>query len=107
MTKYFRITAYYPKDNFSFIADSNGMFEQMWQFSAFMVNKGVKILEVAELDKTIDINIGTIDIDTNNVVVRVFQDDMPEYITQEYNGNTYKAIKVKDKIYIPNKTKNA
>ena len=25
---YFRITAYYPEDNFSFIVDSNGKFEK-------------------------------------------------------------------------------
>ncbi len=31
------------------------------------------------------------------------QDGKPEYLEQTTNGTTYKAVKVADKIYIPNK----
>ena len=37
MENYFRITGYDEKDDFCFIIDSNGMFEKLWQFSAFLV----------------------------------------------------------------------
>ena len=43
-TKYFRITGYHPSDNYCFIMDSNGMFEKMWQFSSFLIQKGLKVL---------------------------------------------------------------
>ena len=55
--QYFRITAYYPQDNFSFIIDSNGMFEKLWQFSSYLIPKGLKVLEVNRLGNIIDINI--------------------------------------------------
>lgn len=51
MANYFRITAYHPTENISVIMDSNGMFEKLWQFSAFMVSKGFKIIEVGGEDK--------------------------------------------------------
>lgn len=51
MANYFRITAYHPKEDLSVIMDSNGMFEKLWQFSAFMVSKGFKIIEVGDEDK--------------------------------------------------------
>lgn len=44
---YFRITAYYPDENITFIADSFGAFEKLWQFSAYLVSKCCKIIEVA------------------------------------------------------------
>ena len=51
MANYFRITAYHPKEDLSVIMDSNGIFEKLWQFSAFMVSKGFKIIEVGGEDK--------------------------------------------------------
>jgi hypothetical protein len=35
MTQYFRITGYYPKEDISFIMDSNGMFENSGSFQRF------------------------------------------------------------------------
>lgn len=52
MNNYFRITGYDPKNNFSFILDSHGMFEKKWQFSSYLVQRGLKILDVADLDNT-------------------------------------------------------
>ena len=47
MSKYFRITAWHKAKNFSFIGDSNGKFEQLWQFSSLLVKSGFKIVEVS------------------------------------------------------------
>ena len=46
MANYFRITAYHPEKNICAIFDSNGRFEKLWQFSAYLVQKGFKIVEV-------------------------------------------------------------
>ena len=101
--KYYRITAYYSEDNFTFIVDSNGKFEKLWQFSSFLVSKNINIVEVSKLENVIDINIKPVEIDNENIILRACADEKPEYIEQEYNGVLYKAIKVADKIYIPNK----
>lgn len=51
MANYFRITAYHPAKNVCAIFDSNGRFGKLWQFSAFLVGKGFKIIEVGADDK--------------------------------------------------------
>ena len=50
MNNYFRITAYHPAEDLSVIADSNGKFEKLWEFSAYMVSKGFKVIAVSKED---------------------------------------------------------
>ena len=57
MSNYFRITAYHPAKNVCAIFDSNGRFEKLWQFSAYLVQKGFKIVEVGADDKFLNGNI--------------------------------------------------
>ena len=99
---YFRITAYCPQDNFSFIVDSNGMFEKLWQFSSYLIQKSIKVIEVSRLEDVIDINIESAQEDNENLILRATADGKPEYVEQNINGTTYKAIKVADKLYVPN-----
>ena len=103
MNNNYRITAYCKEEDFSFIVDSNGMFEKLWQFSAFLVSKGLEIVEVSKQENILDVNITLASQDSEHYIVRATADGKPEYLTQEINGITYKAIKVADKIYIPNK----
>ena len=46
MNNYFRITAQSLDGNYCFIADSYGHFEKLWQFSAYLIEKGFKIIAV-------------------------------------------------------------
>ena len=48
MNNYFRITGYWPKENLTFIVDSNGRFTKLWQFSAYLVSKGIEIKQVSK-----------------------------------------------------------
>ena len=105
MNKYYRITGYCPENDFSFIVDSNGMFEKLWQFSAFLVEKGLDIIEVARLENVIDINIDQVEEDKEHIILRANADGKPEYVNHTIDGITYRAIKVADKIYIPDNTK--
>ena len=100
---YFRITAYYKDEDFSFIVDSNGMFEKLWQFSAYLIEKGIDIIEVSKQEKILDVNIEPAEEDTEHFILRAVKDGKPEYIEQCIDGVNYKAIKVGEKIYIPNK----
>ncbi len=47
MNNYFRITAYHPALDVSFIIDSVNQYEEIWEFSADLVSKKCKILEVS------------------------------------------------------------
>ena len=102
MNNYFRITAYYPEDNFSFIIDSNGKFEKLWQFSAYLVSKEIKVIEASKQEQMLDINIEPAQQDNEHIILRANADDKPEYLTQTINGVTYKTIKVADKIHVTN-----
>ena len=57
MSNYFRVTGNYPEKNVTFIADSNGKFEKLWQFSSFLVKKGCKVIAISSEDKFLDGNI--------------------------------------------------
>ena len=55
-TNYFRITAFIPSNNTSFIIDSHGMFEKLWEFSVYVKSKGCTIIEATSSEQFIDIN---------------------------------------------------
>ena len=100
---YFRITGYNHENDFCFILDSNGMFEKLWQFSSYIISKGLKVLEVAKIEDIIDINIEKVEQDSEHIFLRATANGKPEYVDQQVNGTTYKAIKVADSLYIINK----
>ncbi len=54
MANYFRITAYHPEEDLSVIMDTYGLFEKLWQFSADLIRKGIKVLEVGNDQKFIE-----------------------------------------------------
>ena len=104
MSNYYRITGYCEQEDFSFILDCYGAFEKLWQFSSFLVQKGLKVLEVGNETKFADGNIARISENSEKVVLRANTKGKPEYITQTINGVAYKAVKVADKVYIPEQT---
>ena len=79
------------------------MFEKLWQFSSYLLQKGLKVLEVGNDTKFMDGNIDRIDEDGEKMFLRANAKGKPEYTTQSINGITYKAVKVADKIYIPDR----
>ena len=103
MANYFRITGYCEKENFCFIMDSFGLFEKKWQFSADLIKRGLKILEVSSDEQFIDVNIDKLtEEEPDKFILRAHADGKPEYLEKTIGGTTYKAVKVGDKIYIPN-----
>lgn len=103
MKNYFRITGYVKEKDKCFIMDCNGMFEKLWQFSSFMVQHKIQVLEVGNGDKFIDGNISLVDYDVNHIALRATAKGVPENTTYKIDGTTYEAIKVGDKIYVPDK----
>ena len=98
MNNYFRITAYHPSENLSVIMDSNGMFEKLWQFSAYMVSKGFKIIEVGGEDKFDDGDMPKAERDTDHIILRAGSQGHATIICEENK----KIIKVKNLTYTAN-----
>lgn len=91
MSNYFRITGYYPAKDICFIADSNGKFQELWQFSSYLVCKGVKIIEVGKADTFQDGDMPKVTPDTACIILRACDRGQPLI-----NGN---AITVKGRTY--------
>lgn len=91
---YFRITAYNKEEDFSCILDSNGMFEKLWQFSSYLVNKGLNIIDASKLENITDTNIDNTNVDTEHIILQATQDGKVE--PKDY------TIKVANKFYITN-----
>ena len=99
MNNYFRITGYWKQEDLGFILDSNGMFEKLWQFSSFLVCKGIEILEVSKEDKFIDVTTEKFEENKDKIYLQAICKGRPERIENTENGITYKTIEVDDKIY--------
>ena len=69
MNAYLRIAGYDPQTDVSFIADSNGHFPDLWEFSSYLTNKGIKIIAVS-IDDFGDGNLARIPEDKEHIVVR-------------------------------------
>ncbi len=103
MTNYFRITGYVKEKDLCFIMDCNGMFEKLWEFSSLMIQHKIQVLEVANDTKFLDGNINRVEYDANHIALRATAKGLPEHTTYTQDGITYKAIKVADKIYVPDR----
>ena len=102
MANYFRITGYYPNEDCSFIADSYGKFEKLWQFSSYFLKKGIKILEVNYFEDSKDLNIGIVPNNTSEFYLRAVKKGKPTYTEREINGILHKIVDVNGKYYVPN-----
>ena len=104
MNNYYRIAVYHPTEDICAIMDSNGYFEKLWQFSSFLISKGFKIIAVNNNDTFLDVNFEKVYDVTSQIILRATAKGSPESITHTLSGVTYKALKVNDKIYIPDKS---
>ena len=80
------------------------MYEKLWQFSSLLVQKGLKVVEVGSDAKFLDGNIERIDRNGDKLILRATAEGKPEYISQTIDGVTYKAVKVGDMVYVPDRS---
>lgn len=83
MANYFRITSYHKEEDYCFIIDSYGKFEKLWQFSSYLVNKGLQILEVSKDGDFTDGNIPRAEYNETEVILRACLKGKPERNRQE------------------------
>lgn len=99
MNTYFRITAYYPKDDISAILDTKGKYEELWEFSAFLVSKNFKILEVCEGEQIAEATFPLINANSSKIHLRAVEKGKAEIQQFEHQGRKCKSITVGDKTY--------
>lgn len=75
------------------------------QFSSYIVSTGYKVLEVSTDEKFLDINLDKAEQNSDKFFLRSHSNGKPENISYELGGTTYIAVKVGDKIYIPDREK--
>lgn len=80
------------------------MFDKLWKFSSFLIQKEFKIIEVGNDESFIDGNISKAKHHTDVIILRSAQYGKPSCIDMELNGIKYKAIRVDTKEYVPTKT---
>ena len=100
---YYRVTGYYPEKNVSFIADSNGKFEKLWQFSAYLKSKGCDIISVSRFENMIDEKTPPIYANDKQFVIRSCAMGTSTFSSLVVNGQTYKSLRVGNMEYVPDK----
>ena len=100
MANYFRITAYHPEKDISVILDSNGMFESLWDFSSYIVNKGFKILEIDTNKNIIETTFPQVDEVLDKIMLRAIDRGKPEIENMTYQERPCKVITLYDKVYV-------
>ena len=103
MANYFRITAYFPAEDFCFIVDSYGRFEKLWQFSSYLVGKGVKVLEVTNGDAFLDGNMKRAKEHPEYLYIQSAQRGQPSATNITVDGKTYRAVEVCGRRYVPDR----
>lgn len=105
---YYRITAYNPTNDLSVIVDSYGLYNELWKFSLSLSEKGFRVIHVAAGSYFLEGTLPKVEKeDSENYLLRAYQDGLPKETTLTVDGVTYKAVQVDDKIYVPNKTQMA
>ena len=72
--------------------------------SAELVKRRLKIIEVSDDEQFLEGNIPLLVNPTSKFVLRAYANGKPEYVTQTIRGTECSAVKLGEKIYIPNKS---
>lgn len=103
-TIYMRATVYIPAQNKSYIFDVNGMFDAVWKFTEYLLDKGCEIVAIGDDDTFIDCNCGKDAILSGKVHKVSEQEGRPQQFEERHTDNRiYNAVMVGRCGYIPNR----
>ena len=100
---YCRITVYNREKNLSAIFDSSGMYDTLDDFRAHLLGLGNDIISASTDWQFLDGNINKVEYDKEHIFCRAYHTGEPVNTTFGHNGLTYRALRVGDKIYIPDR----
>lgn len=99
----FRVTVYHPSEDICAILDTYDFVEKLWELSAFLIQKGFKIIDATTSDKFLDVNIGPTPTYVKRLIVRACDKGKPEQLIKELDSVKHNAIRVNTRIYIPDR----
>ncbi len=85
MSKYFRATGYYPKEDISFIIDSNGKFAERWQLGAFLVQHNCKVIAINDYEQIREVNLTKAVANNTHLVIREIAKGEPTKTANKIN----------------------
>jgi len=104
MANYYRITAYHKEKDISIIMDSYGYFEKKWQFSADLIKRGFKIIEVSDDTQFLDGNIERLTEEyPDKYVLRSASCGRPQITMADITGRNLEKIEIHHSFYNINK----
>lgn len=90
MSKYFRATGYYAKEDISFIVDSNGKFKERWQLRAFLVQHNCKVIAIDDYEQIREGSFTKAQLDNNRLIIRAICKGEPVKTANKVNvGNKF------------------
>jgi len=101
---HFRVTAYHPNEDITVLIDSFGVYQKLWQLSSALVMKGFNILEASDSSKFVDVNIPTIEPNTDKLYLRACMVGKPDKFIQPIDGKRLGVVQVENRMYIPDKS---
>ena len=100
-TEYYRITAYHAPEGLSIIADSYGKFEKLWEFSAYLVERGFRIIAVDREQFFIDGTMPKVDAPSKKLMIRAVGKDEPNtFPNTGYEDKAGTMVQLGDAIYL-------
>lgn len=101
---YMRATVYIPTQDKSFIFDAYGMFDAVWKFTEYLLDKGCEIIAVGDDETFIDCNCGMDTPLDGKMHIISQQEGKPKQFEERYHDNRiYNAVMVGRCGYIPNR----
>ena len=99
--EYYRITAYHAPEGLSIIADSYGKFEKLWEFSAYLVERGFRIIAVDREQFFIDGTMPKVDAESPKLMIRAVGKDEPKMFPDTgYEDKTGIMVQLGDAAYL-------
>ena len=99
--EYYRITARNASEELSIIADSYGKFEKLWEFSAYLIERGFRIIAVDREQFFIDGTIPKVDKESPKLMIRAVGKDEPKMVPNTgYEDKTGIMVQLGDAAYL-------
>ena len=94
---YFRVTAYYPEKNISAILEASDKYNQLWEFSSFLVKQGLNIIAVCPSERIVPETLEYLPLEerpSGKIMLRVIEEGKPATEDIEYEGRKCMLVSV-------------
>ena len=103
MNNYFRITGYWKQEDLGFILDSNGMFEKLWEFSKYLMERGFRVIAVDREQYFVEGTLEKVKEQSPKLMIRAIGKDEPKtFPNTPYEDKEGVMVQLGDAIYLSN-----